>query len=287
LFFVCMLASRATTVWSTGGAGELEGAVRAAWIRRALIASGALVIAMVVAVMLAVRGGVFDRIGEWLTPIANAVVSFIAFVLSQAARPVFWLIDRLGIDPDRVREFLENLRRSGVADLTQNPSGDGAAVWQRALGLLVFVGIAYAIFRAIRRFLPEGGGTEPEPRAPGTATEAPLPDELALPVRPRLRREPPTDRVRRWYAEVLDALRRHGVAKDPSLTPAEFEPAVTVAFPFVATEFTALTRAYEDVRYGSLSLDRPGLDRLEAGQRRLLRAVSDRGLSRGDTMPDS
>jgi hypothetical protein len=286
LFFVCMLASRATTVWSAGGAGELEGAVRTAWIRRAVLASGVLVVAMIAAVALAVRGGVFEQIGVWLTPVADAVVSFIAFVLSQAARPIFWLVDRFGIDPESVREFLERLRRSGVAELTQDPSADGAALWQRALGLLVFVGIGYAIFRAIRRFRPEGGGPEPESRAVGTATETLLPDELGPPARSRLRREPPADKVRRWYAEALEGLRLHGVGKDPWLTPAEFEPAVADALPSVATEFAALTRAYEDVRYGSLQLDRSGLERLQAGQRRLLRAVQEGRLSPGGTMPD-
>ena len=286
LFFVCMLASRATTVWSAGGAGELEGAVRAAWIRRSLLASGALVLAMVSAVALAVRGGVFERIGMWLTPVANAVASFIAFVLSQAARPVFWLIDRFGIDPESVREFLERLRQGGFTDITQDPSADGTAVWQRALGLLVFAGIGYAIFRAIRRLRPEGGIHEPEPPPAGTMTEVPQPAELAPPARPRLRREPPADRVRRWYAEALEALRRAGFPKDPWLTPAEFEPAVARAFPVVATEFGELTRAYEDVRYGNLRVDPPGLERLEGGRLRFLRAVQDGRSPHAGTMPD-
>lgn len=287
LFFVCMLASRATTVWSTGGAGELESAVRAAWIRRAVLASGALVAAMIGTVVLAVRGGVFERIGSWLTPVANALVSFIAFVLSQAARPVFWLIDRLGIDPESVREFLENLRRNGLAELTQDPSAEGTAVWQRILGLLVFVGIAFLVFRAIRRLRFEGGEPMREAPAAGTTVERQLGDELVPPARPRLRREPPADRVRRWYAEALEALRRGGIAKDPWLTPAEFEPSVAGVFPSVAGDFAALTRAYEDVRYGSLRLDGPSLDRLEGGQRRLLQAVTRRGWSPADTMPDS
>ncbi|HEY3264681.1 MAG TPA: hypothetical protein VGK12_05925, partial [Actinomycetota bacterium] len=107
LFFVAALASRASTVWTSGGAGELDEHVRAAWIRRALIATGALVGAMATAVILSVEGGVFDRIGVWLTPAANAVASFFAWVLSQAARPIFFLVDLLGIDPDRVRELLE------------------------------------------------------------------------------------------------------------------------------------------------------------------------------------
>ena len=114
VFFVAALASRASTVWTSGGAGELDERVRAAWIRRALLATGALVAAMAAAVVLSIEGGVFDRIGMWLTPAANAVATFFAWVLSQAARPIFWLVDRLGIDPDRVREFLESLREGSA-----------------------------------------------------------------------------------------------------------------------------------------------------------------------------
>jgi ABC-type multidrug transport system fused ATPase/permease subunit len=202
----------------------------------------------------------------WLTPIANALLSFLAFVLGQAARPVFWLVDRLGIDPDRVREFFERLRRSRFGDVAQDQVRGSAALWQRTLGLLMFVGIGFAIYRAIRRFRPEAGGPRPAHRPPGTATERSLTEDASAPVRPRLRREPPADRVRRWYTEALEILGRRGCAKAPWQTPAEFEPEVAGAFPTVAGEFAALTRAYEDVRYGSLHVDRPGLDRLEGGQ---------------------
>jgi hypothetical protein len=245
-----------------------------------------LVVAMAAAVGLAVRGGVFDRIGAWLTPVADALVSFLAFVLSQAARPVFWLIDRLGIDPDRVREFFEQLRRGGLGDLPRGEA-DGGAVWQRILGLLVFVAIGYAIFRAIRRFRPEVGGPRPEYRPAGTVAERPLEEEAPLPPPRRLRREPPADRVRRWYGEMLEVLRARGIPKDPWQTPAEFEPRVAVAYPTVATEFGALTRAYEDVRYGNLRTDPPGLERLEQGQRRLLRAVHEHPSPAAGTMPPS
>jgi hypothetical protein len=287
LFFACMLSSRATIVWGSGGADELDGSVRSAWIRRAVLASGGLAVAMIAAVALAVRGGAFERIGTWLAPVANAVVAFVAFVLSQAARPVFWLIDRLGIDPERVREFLENLRANGIAELTNDPGADGTAVWQRALGLLVFAGVAYALYRAIRLLRPEGEALGRPAPIPGTVREAALPVQVPPPPRPRLRREPPADRVRRLYAEALEALRRGGTPKDPALTPAEFEPLVTGAHPKIASEFVRLTRAYEEVRYGSLRLDRPALERLERGQRRLLQDLREAGLSPGDTMPGS
>src|SRR4029453_11376678 len=94
LFFVAGLAGRAGTVGPPGGAGALLGAMAAA-------------------VVLSVEGGVFDRIGVWLTPAANAVATFFAWLLSQAARPVFFLVDLLGIHPEPGRASLAGLRGGG------------------------------------------------------------------------------------------------------------------------------------------------------------------------------
>jgi uncharacterized protein DUF4129 len=274
VFFVAAFASRASTVWSFGAAGELDEHVRAAWIRRALIATGALVGAMVAAVALSIEGGVFDRIGTWLTPAANALASFVAWVFSQAARPIFWLVDRLGIDPDRVRELLNNLRNGEFGRTLNAHRAAGETLVQRILGLLVFAGIGYAVFRAIRRFRPPAGA-EPEARAVGTQTEAPLAAVEPLPPRPRFRREPPADTVRRWYAEALWALRRREIVREPWQTPAEFAPVVAGAVPDCADAFAELTRAYEDVRYGSLRIDAAAIGRLEAGQGRIMAAIAD------------
>jgi uncharacterized protein DUF4129 len=272
LFFVAALASRASTVWTSGGAGELDEHVRAAWIRRALIATGALVGAMAAAVVLSVEGGVFDRIGVWLTPAANAVATFLAWLLSQAARPVFFLVDLLGIDPDRVRELLDSLRDTVAGRAANQRHAGPPEIWQRVLGFLVFAAIGYAVFRAIRHFRPPAGA-EPEPRVPGTQTEAALPAVEALPSRPRFRREPPADTVRRWYAEALWALRRREIARELWQTPAEFAPVVADAMPSCADAFAELTRAYEDVRYGSLRIDPTTIGRLEAGQHRIMSAI--------------
>jgi hypothetical protein len=272
LFFVAALASRASTVWTSGGAGELDERVRAAWIRRALIATGALVGAMAAAVILSVEGGVFDRIGVWLTPAANAVASFFAWVLSQAARPIFFLVDLLGIDPERVREFFDRLREGAAARTLNQRRAGPPEIWQRMLGFLVFAAIGYAVFRAIRHFRPPAGA-EPDPRVPGTQTEVALPAVEALPPRPRFRREPPADAVRRWYAEALWALRRREIVREPWQTPAEFAPVVAGAVPSCADAFAELTRAYEDVRYGSLRIDPTAIVRLEAGQQRIMSAI--------------
>ncbi len=268
VFFVAALASRASTVWTSGGAGELDEHVRAAWIRRALLATGGLVAAMAGAVLLSIEGGVFDRIGVLLTPAANAVASLLAWVLSEAARPIFWLVDRLGIDPDRVREFFESLRHGSARQALEQPAAAGPSIWQRMLGFLVFAAIGYAVFRAIRRFRPPSGA-EPEPRAPGTQTTSSLAVHELAPSRSLFRRELPADAVRRWYAEALLALRARDVVREPWQTPTEFAPVVAEAVPACAAEFARLTHAYEDVRYGSLRLDGAALRELELGQRRL------------------
>jgi hypothetical protein len=273
VFFVAALASRASTVWSFGAAGELDEQVRAAWIRRALLATGALVGAMIAAVALSIEGGVFDRIGGWLTPVADAIASFLAWIFSQAARPIFWLVDRLGIDPEAVRDFFDSLRDGRVGRALTEQRRAGESLVQRMLGLLVFAAIAYVVFRAIRRFRPPSGA-EPEPDAVGTQAEAPLPAVEPLPPRPRFRREPPADTVRRWYAEALWALRRREIVREPWQTPAEFAPVVAGAVPSCADAFAELTRAYEDVRYGSLRIDAAAVERLEAGQLRIMTAIA-------------
>jgi hypothetical protein len=272
VFFVAAFASRASTVWSFGAAGELDEHVRAAWIRRALLATGALVGAMIAAVALSIEGGAFDVIGRLLTPAANAVVSFLAWVFSQAARPVFWLVDLLGIDPEKVRELLDSLRNGRVGRALVEQRTAGETLVQRMLGLVVFAAIAYGVFRAIRRFRPPAGA-DPEPHAVGTQSEASLPVAEPLPTRPRFRREPPADTVRRWYAEALWALRRREIVREPWQTPAEFAPVVAEAVPACGDAFERLTRAYEDVRYGSLRFDVDSIGRLRTGQERIMAAL--------------
>lgn len=272
VFFVAALASRASTVWTSGGAGELDERVRSSWIRRALLGTFAMLGAMGAAVAFSIENGVFERVGAWLSPVANAVASFVAWALSQAARPIFWLVDRLGIDPDRVREFLENLGDSSARPSVGEAGGGEPSIWQRGLGLLVFAGIGYAVYRAIRHFRPPAAA-EPEPRPSPAASGSAIAQEAERPVKPRFRREPPADTVRRWYAETLWALRRKDVVREPWQTPAEFAPVVATALPACAREFAELTHAYEDVRYGSLRVDAEALVRLEASHKRIIGAL--------------
>ena len=81
------------------------------------------------------------------------------------------------------------------------------------------------------------------------------------------------DTVRRWYAEALLALERLGLPKPASRTPGEYLPDVARAFPESARGFTALTRAYEQVRYGALVLDRDAVWRLEIDRDAAMQAL--------------
>jgi hypothetical protein len=120
-----------------------------------------------------------------------------------------------------------------------------------------------------RRSLPEPEVERPEiPR--GGAVADPIALEPAPTVRSRFRRELPADAVRRSYAQVLIALRERHLPKEPALTPGEYAAEVAEAIPRGAEDFRALTRAYEDVRYGSRRLGRADVSRIDASRRRLL-----------------
>ena len=277
VFFIGSLMSRAVSVWSSDDAEELPNERRDHWLRRSVTGTTWIPVAMVTAVVLGVRGGALDHLGSFLAPVGNILVSLIVFVFSQLSRPIFWLVDRLGIDPEGVRRVFARIQanadraRHRAAQQVGHPSLLG-----RMLGLTLFVLAVWGLIRFMRRLRPETKA-ESRPSSPAPVTTI----SGALPAPPEVmsratRREPPADRVRRWYAEVLAALARRGVRKDPSLTPAEFGPEMTNAYPECAEAFEALTRAYEDVRYGSLQLDRAGLRRMDGHRRTILAAIRHR-----------
>lgn len=272
MFFIGSLGSRATTVWTPSATDELSEETRAGWLRRALLVAGGLVVAMATAVGLGVRGGVFDRVGAWLAPLGNAMAELLTWTLSQLARPIFWLVDLLHIDPKGVRAFLESLRIRASRAAHQSRAPGPYSLIQRVLGLLAFAGVVYMLFRVIRRFRPDISAEPEVIGGPATISVSDLEDAPAS--APGLfRRELPADSVRRWYAEILIELERRHMPKEPSRTPAEFAPDVALAYPECGEPFRALTRAYEDVRYGNLAFERSELKRLEADHRAVIAAL--------------
>jgi len=287
-FFVGSLVSRAVSVWMTDDAEELRTDEREDGLRRAVSDTIWVPVAMVVAVGLGLRDGVLDHLGSFLAPVGNALVALLVFMFEQLARPIFWLVDKLGIDPEGARRVLERAQRraahegSLAADRVGQPSLLG-----RMLGLALFVLAVWGVIRFMRRLTPESVESDLPAASPAASVTSGTLAEPPAPPRRVSRREPPADRVRRWYGEVLMALARRGVDKDPALTPAEFTPAVAEAYPESAVDFDALTRAYEDVRYGSAHLDRAVLRELDGHRRNILAALRRRAPEARDvTQPD-
>ncbi|MGZ8607634.1 MAG: DUF4129 domain-containing protein [Actinomycetota bacterium] len=274
VFFVGSLASRAVSVWMTDDAEGLAPDERERWLRRAVTGALWVPVAMVAAVGLGLRNGALDHLGSFLAPVGNALVSVLVFVFAQLSRPIFWLVDKLGIDPEGARRVLDRAQvsaaraRGRAADQVGHPSLIG-----RVLGLALFVLAVWAVIRFMRRLTPEALESDRPGQLPAAAVTSGTLAEPAIDAPRSARREPPADRVRRWYGEVLSGLARRGVDKDRAMTPAEFAPEVAEAYPESAVDFDALTRAYEDVRYGSAHLDRAALRELDARRRRIIAAL--------------
>jgi hypothetical protein len=271
-FFLFSLSSRAVTVWTEGDATDLSGSDRGWWLARAGRSGIVLVAAMLVAVALGVRGGVLDRFGTWLAPVGNTLAAAFVFLASQVARPFLWLAEQVNVDPDGARRILDRVQRGAEdARRTAERHVGTPSLAGRLVGLAVIVGVVVLAIRLARRPRPEVSALPRPGRAPATVETGGVVEATAPARRPWGR--PPADAVRRWYGEVLMAFRRAGVAKGPAATPAEFLGEASAALPAGADDFAALTRSYEDVRYGGAHLDRAALRRLEQRKRALLRLL--------------
>jgi hypothetical protein len=267
-FFIASFASRAQTVWDDP---DIHDEDRSRWLANAHLLTWCFAALMFTGALLGLRGSGLDRLGELATRGIGWVLFGLIHVLLFLAQPLFWLFEQVNLDPEALRRVLDRLRVSLESAALDTSGTDSSLPWGRFLGFLVLALIVFAAYRSLRRLRPEAD--ERPAAAPALlASESPLPDDD---VRPggRGRRELPTDRVRRWYAEALVALERRGVTKEGSLTPAEFAPIVAEAYPSAGEDFGALTRAYEDVRYGGLRPDEQELRDLDRHHRELLQAL--------------
>jgi hypothetical protein len=180
---------------------------------------------------------------------------------------ILWILERLRVGPFILERFLR-IGGGNAHHLSTRPQSAVSAVF----GLLILggmIGLGVWMVRRRRFMLMRPGptsrvGVEPaEPRRR-------LPAMVGL---LRRRRELPDQAVRRLYAEALVALEGRGIEKPASATPAEFVALVTAAFPPARSATTALTRAYEDVRYGSLEVTEARAERLRRQQPLLLATI--------------
>lgn len=267
-FFIASFASRALSVWDDP---DVEQEDRSRWLANAHLLSWCFAALMFVGAILGLRGGSLERLGELATQGIGWVLFALIHVLLFLARPIFWLFERIHLNPEALRRVLDRLK-DGLGAAASDPSGsDSGLPWARLLGFLVLALIVFAAYRSLRRIRPPSD-VPVAPASPMRVSESALPVDDVLPAG-RRRRELPADRVRRRYAEALLALERSGLTKEGSLTPAEFAPIVAEAYPSAREGFGALTRAYEDVRYGGLRPGEPELRDLDRRHHELLQAL--------------
>lgn len=274
-FFLASLASRAASVRlseSTGGVGDT---VR--WLRlfAALAIAGGVL--LVVAGFLGRQGGALAAVGAIVPLAITWVLSGMTFIVLHILQPVGWALGRIGFDISGLVGGLRTIARN-LSDLGRGVRNGELVtpVWQRLIGLatlaLFIAFLAWLIVRRRRMWRS----------MPGDARSILRGDPAAGRRRRRRRRragrrrrELPEDAVRRWYAETLLDLERRGVVREAQLTPGEFLHESTRAYPQCAPSLAALTRAYEDVRYGRLSVDAAGLQVIEAHREMVARAIEE------------
>ena len=264
-FFLVTLASRAASVRLSTRPGR-EAADHdepRRWLRTTLVIVGGLGLVLGVSVVLGREGGVLQLVGEGVFRLIAELIGLVAFLLAKLLlRPLNWVVTslHLSLDPlSRAAENLEGFRRT----VPRQAGSNHPSALNRLLGLLFFVVFGVLLFRALRRRREMVERYRPSDLYEPEASATPF---AMLRARRRRRQhgpELPADTVRRWYAQALLSLQRGGLPKPPSETPAEYLVSVVSNLPACAAEFTVLTRAYEDVRYGNRPLDLDAIERLE------------------------
>jgi hypothetical protein len=242
------------------------------WLKASLVIVAGLGALLVVAALLGRQGGALQWVGQGVFRLGTNLIGWMAFLLAKALlRPLNWVITSLHFDLEplsRAAENLEGFRR------TAPRRGMGASALNRFLGLLFFVLFAVFLLRALRRYRELVERYRPVDSHEPQANATPYQVLRARRHRRRYGPELPEDTVRRWYAQALLSLQRLGLTKPPSETPDEYLRDVTKSVPACAAEFTVLTRAYEDVRYGNRRLEPAAIERLEPHRMLLMKTLT-------------
>jgi preprotein translocase subunit SecG len=277
LFFAGSLGSRAASVRlverSVRGAAAGGDSVRRWRLVAAGVAAGGAAAAGM-GVLLGTQRGPVGVVADLLVRAGAWLIYYAALVVGSV---VSWVFAVLGLDRDKIQSWISHLRSASRNLGRGHGSAAGAApLWERATGVLIFfllvAGLVMLILRQRRR-------AREAVRDAAAWAEAEGPDEglfvrAAEARRQRRRaRELPEDAVRRLYAQALVELEERGRPRPVQDTPGEFLHVVRRDLPECSAGFTVLTRAYEDVRYGRIALDRTRMDSLEAEWTLLRRAI--------------
>jgi Domain of unknown function (DUF4129) len=274
-FFLGSLASRAASVRLSSRPAREETDAREPrrWLRTTVIIVTALAAVLVLAVILGRRGGALQWVGQGVFRLGAELIGLMAFAMAKVLlRPLNWVVTTLHLNLEALSRAAENLE--GFRQTSRQGHLGHASALNRVLGLLFFVVVGVFLVRALRRRRELIERFRPSDTSDPEASATPY---AMLRPRRRLRRfgpDLPTDTVRRWYAQALLALQRRGMPKPPGETPGEYLRAVIESLPACAAEFTVLTRAYEDVRYGNRPFDERAIARLEPHRVLLMETIS-------------
>ncbi|MFL5797993.1 MAG: DUF4129 domain-containing protein [Actinomycetota bacterium] len=276
LFFAGSLGSRAASVRLAeravrGAAAGADSARRWRLVAAGVAAGGAAAAGL--GLLLGTQRGPIGTVTDLLTRAAAWLVYYAAIVVATV---VSWLFAVLGVDRNKIQNWIKNLgfTSRSVAEGKGSPGGH-PPLWERAVGVLVLFTLVVSLMSLILR---QRRRTR-EAVKDAQWAEARGPDEGVFVRagearrRRKLRHELPEDAVRRLYAEALVELEERGRQRPPQETPGEFLQTVRRDLPECSAGFTVLTRAYEEVRYGRVDLDRTRIDSLEAEWAVLRRAI--------------
>jgi len=274
VFFVASLASRAASLRLAEGV-EAVGKTSVPWFSLGGVLAGVVVALGTAAAFLGGQGGLLERLGRIIPLALSSIILGLTFVVAQILKPVGWVLHALGFNRPDLSSVFARLRRTAHGLQQTFSSSSHTGLVQRLLGLAALAAVVFLLAWLVlrqRRFFAERRRLLPELVEPAPAPPPPVRSRHR--ERVRRKRELPQDTVRRWYAEALIALERLGLAKPPARTPGEYLGDVTRTFPACAPGFTALTRAYEDVRYGSVRMEAPALASLEVERETAMAALS-------------
>ncbi len=268
LFFAASLASRAVSMTVLERSRREAAPARRA--REDLPAPAAFLIVLVAVMAFAAAlggsNGLLQRLGVPVYDVAVFIIVGAGWVLARILYvPAYAIFHLLHLNLSGLRTLAERLH-----DLAVHPArgrGGGLDWLVRLAGFAFLSGVGFLLARTTGRWLRQLQREHTPTKRPANVTEtmALMAPQLAG-RRSFLRSELPADVIRRWYAEALVVLEQRGLARPPGATPAEYLADVASAFPMTRAAFAQLTRAYEDVRYGSITVNRAVVRRLKEGR---------------------
>jgi hypothetical protein len=113
-FFAASLASRAVTIWHEP---EADPAETQTWLGRIPVAFAVFLAGVLALGATALQGGIFERLGSIVLPIASVILTVVLFALRLVFSPIVWLLSRIHVNTQAWQRYLQNLGRGRRAPI--------------------------------------------------------------------------------------------------------------------------------------------------------------------------